>query len=108
MTVRDGKGGKDRRILLACRAVEHLRRQLGECAAASCSGSDIPERPARSCHWAEGRHHLDRRLIQKALRRAVPAAGINKPGTCHSLRHSFATHLLGHSDVKTTMIYTLC
>ncbi|MGB7538732.1 MAG: integron integrase [Anaerolineales bacterium] len=65
------------------------------------------------------RHHADESGLQKAVRRAAHEAGIPKPVGCHTLRHSFATHLLeagydirtvqellGHSDVKTTMIYT--
>jgi integron integrase len=66
-----------------------------------------------------GRHHVDESGLQKEVRRAARSAGIQKPVGCHTFRHSFATHLLesgsdirtvqellGHADVKTTMIYT--
>ena len=66
-----------------------------------------------------GRHHLDESGLQQAVKKAVRASGVAKAASCHTFRHSFATHLLengydirtvqellGHKDVATTMVYT--
>jgi integrase len=67
----------------------------------------------------QGRHHIHETAIQKSVRKAIKDTGITKLASCHTFRHSFATHLLkdgydirtvqellGHKDVRTTMIYT--
>lgn len=149
ITVRDGKGGKDRVTVLPDSVKSpfqvHLRevRQLHQRDLESGGGRvHLPYALARKYPRADqewgwqyvfpapdlsrdprtgkiGRHHLHERALQRSFKAAVRSAGIVKPATVHTLRHSFATHLLmsgydirtlqellGHSSVKTTMIYT--
>lgn len=136
LVVRDAKGGKDRLTMLPQSQMAALREHLLDVRRLH-QGDLARKYPNADQEWAwqwvfpqqkrwldtrsgvQGRHHLDPTVVQRAVKQAVADAGVSKAASCHTFRHSFATHLLergqdirtiqellGHQDVSTTMIYT--
>jgi integron integrase len=149
LCIRDGKGGKDRTVLLPDAVQSRLKKHIervcglhqsdlkdgfGEVYMPNALGRKYPN-GCREIGWqyvfpsktlskdprsgVTRRHHVKESGLQKAVKTAVRKAGLLKRVTCHTFRHSYATHLLengtnirmvqelmGHRDVKTTEIYT--
>ncbi len=103
IVVRSGKGGKDRVVMLPATLAAGLREQMQRArvlweadARAGRGGVQMPDALERKYPrtGVERRHHLFDQTFQRAFKRALQAAGIERPATPHTLRHSFATHLL--------------